>query len=149
MRRRRLWPIGLGIALLVACVGVWKWSERPSYRFLKDATLEYETINVGGQWLFTTYRMPRKLDDALTAAEPELLKAGWSKGQSASMSTSDQGSWVLVLATFTQGSQELTLSPLAHDRFGKPLPNEVSQAQFRRPATWVDRARVFLQKIWP
>ena len=39
MRRRRAWFIALSIALLSACVGAWKWSERPPYGFMAGMEL--------------------------------------------------------------------------------------------------------------
>jgi hypothetical protein len=43
-KRRRWWFAGLTLALLAACVGVWKWSERPPYKFLEATTLIFTEI---------------------------------------------------------------------------------------------------------
>ena len=42
--RRRWWFASLALALLAACVGVWKWSERPPYKFLEGASLIFTEV---------------------------------------------------------------------------------------------------------
>lgn len=46
--RKRKWWIVLSLAFLATCMGVWKWSERPSYPFLADMPRVYSGIEEGG-----------------------------------------------------------------------------------------------------
>jgi hypothetical protein len=53
MKRRKWRIIALSLALLAACVGVWRWSERPPFRFLKNKERIYAAVDANG--LYSEY----------------------------------------------------------------------------------------------
>lgn len=74
MKRRKWWLVALSLALLAACVGVWKWSERPTYAFLEGATMVAQRAVTHGssQSLVTIYSSDSDTKIIARAARKEL-----------------------------------------------------------------------------
>jgi hypothetical protein len=70
-KRRRWWFAGLTLALLAACVGVRKWSERPPYAFMKGAKLAYIGPSKSGNFE-AVYSCREDVLEIVEAAEAEL-----------------------------------------------------------------------------
>lgn len=83
MKRRKWWIIALSLSLLAACVGMWKWSERPPYAFMEGATFERVWIRTGfgPDTAVRDYRLARPFDRIVTSARTEMEAARWGAKQ--------------------------------------------------------------------
>jgi hypothetical protein len=79
MRKRKWWFAGLAVALLAACVGVWKWSERPPYAFIEGGNQIDMYINdsFGQAALCRSYEVPAAYEVVRNRADTELSALGW------------------------------------------------------------------------
>ena len=68
VKRRKWWFIGLAVALLAACVGVWKWEERPPYKFLEGVRLSFVEAPMGSPTSRLTYITDRPFEEMRAAA---------------------------------------------------------------------------------
>ena len=78
MKRRTRWIIAFSLALLAACVGVWKWSERPPYAFMEGAKLNfiYSGTAPAGDYIFS-YVSSRPMSEVMAAARRETGDGSW------------------------------------------------------------------------
>lgn len=72
MRRRKWWIIGITAGLLAACVGVWKWSERPPYAFMEGAQLWFVAkVRWNSDVYKVSYSSTRPASELVAAARAE------------------------------------------------------------------------------
>lgn len=137
MKRRRWWFIGLAVVLLAACVFVWKWSERPPFKFLESATLEdlWIRTGLGPDTALTEYRLALPFAHVVDSARKEMEPLGWSgKQYGKDFAFSPHTDIDKILA------QSVNISPPLSA--GEPVRIAVA-----RHATWWDRARVWLRHV--
>jgi hypothetical protein len=98
--KRRKWSlIALSLALLVACVGVWTWSGRPSFGFLERVQAGPLSIGLDGT-CSETYFSPSAASEMEKAAKRELLASGWQpSAEGRSWQSPDQSATLIFLRT--------------------------------------------------
>jgi hypothetical protein len=82
-KRRRWWFAGLALALLAACVGVWKWSASRPFSFLSGSTVTAMIVTgdpvFQGEDFTITYTLTEPLQAVVRRAKEELgPRAGWT-----------------------------------------------------------------------
>jgi len=134
MKRRKWWLIGCTLAFLIACWITWRWSERPPYKFLEGATLEYSRIRTGfGQdTVLTDYRVAQSFDHVVKSARDELEPIQWmGKQYGKDIAFSPHSDIDEILA------ESVNISP--------PVSvGDSVRITVARHATWADRVRVWL-----
>jgi hypothetical protein len=137
MRKRKWWFAGLAVALLAACVGVWKWSERPPYKFMDGAQLWFVWPGASEpqEDFRTLYVMRSPGIRAVANARAELrdwyLKVGKERG---AMFLKDS-----VLVAITTDPSEIATFP------GPPVPpGTTAIVVISRKPTLLDRFRGWL-----
>jgi hypothetical protein len=105
MKRRKWWLIALSLALLAACVVVWRQPAPTVFGFMAQAKLKYVGVSQGRVIEF--YELPF---GSIGAAEQEFRGTGWSKRDGSGQRTSPTGWTSSPQLVYSRATPEVTLS---------------------------------------
>jgi hypothetical protein len=164
VRKRRWWFAGLALTLLAACVGVWKWNDRPPFKFMEGAILVFEKYDDGGD--FHGFRTPRyaavysishPLKRVVDGAGRELRFLNWSEGGLMTSGTGAEAVHAFFWEKAAPATEAVTIydfKPSIENLVGwygqaeAPLPKGITgYVCVSRPPTILDRVRVWVRSL--
>ena len=144
MRKRRWLLAGLSLALLAACVAVWKWSERPPYAFMEGAEIRYVSPPRPDSTVRVSFYVRRDFQQVAEAAESEL-------GEFSRIRSDPQYAYLLqdpkkgvTICAAAHGDKNLAANPWDFP----PVPSGAqTYIQLYREATLLDRIHAWIYRL--
>lgn len=143
MRKRRWWFAGLALALLAACLGVWKWSERPPFPFLNGAKLWFVQSKSPSPSVDMFYISEKSIDELALAASAEVASENLDlRGAKQRFFSSEPGYGFAIydLPSWKQWSSY----NFAKQNQLPELPDGGTMVAIHMRPTWVGRVRAWL-----